>query len=145
MLVPLAHQVDLNMAQQLTKKRKVGAKIALNDVAIPPESRLLDLVIPSGNLEETEVADQIVGETENRARDRSAFAKFGVRFTPKEFLEAAKAIKKHPFDAFESAPDDIRIAVFNILVLGPHGIARHRRAELNRWRQLASLMELEEN
>ena len=59
-------------------------------------------------------------------------------------MEAAKAIKKHPFDAFESAPDDIRIAVFNILVLGPHGIARHRRAELNRWRQLASLMEPEE-
>ena len=43
--------------------------------------------------------------------------KFGIRWTPQEFLEQAKQVT-HPFDAHDRVDDDVKMAIVRTLGLG---------------------------
>ena len=64
------------------------------------------------------------------------FAKVGIPWTAPEFFKASKEISVHPLDAFNATPDDIKLAVDRILLLGPDGVAEMRERELLRWASL---------
>ena len=53
----------------------------------------------------------------------------GTRRTPEEFLNQARQAG-HPYRQFDGVTDDIKKALFNILILGPVGLGKHREKAL---------------
>ena len=70
--------------------------------------------------------------------------RFGIRWTPKEFLEQAKQVT-HPVDAHDSLEDDIKMAIVHTLEMGIDQTRPRREEVLDFWESRAEELQHDEN
>ena len=70
--------------------------------------------------------------------------KFGIRWTPQEFLEQAKQVT-HPFDAHDSVEDDIKMAIVHTLEMGIDQTRPRREEVLDFWESRAEGLQHDKN
>ena len=71
------------------------------------------------------------------------FLIFGIYRSPSQFLSDALLVE-HPFYAASALPDDMLRAVFLTLIEGPLATMKHRLKTIQRWREMATRLEVEE-
>ena len=70
--------------------------------------------------------------------------KFGIRWTPQEFLEQAKQVT-HPFDAHDRVDDDVKVAIVHTLELGIDQTQSRRKEVLDCLESKAEELQHDEN
>ena len=130
-LVRLSSEADLHEANRLMKRRRLDSGATLAGFCLPPKARILDVVSAPQGVGVSGGPSPVSGESNGLG-----FAKAGLPWSPQEFFEAAKCIKRHPYDECDDIGDDIKIAVSSIVSLGPKGTEGYRLEELKRWERL---------
>ena len=80
-----------------------------------PHDLQLDKLVPAGA--ELVSIDSPTPRVTGDDSEGVSVLKFGIRWTPQEFLEQAKQVT-HPFDAHDRVDDDVKMAIVHTLELG---------------------------